>query len=179
MAVNYPCEKCNEDCLQNCPKNGESIFCNICTKWLHVRCSGLTYKRFKILSREIELDWFCQNCIKNTFPFGHMGEKTFSELLINSKNDCIKDDLTKFINKNNFSKKCPSCSKNTIKCAIPCSICNKLFHQKCAKLNLRNFKNIESLKNWFCSNCRYEIFPFQNIVNKDLNVTNLTNNTQL
>ena len=179
MPVNYSCAKCNEDCLENCPKSGESIFCDICTKWLHVKCSGLTYKRFKILSGNIEVDWFCQNYIKSTFPFGHMGETTFRELLKNSKNDGIKEDLINFINKNNFTKKCPSCSKNTIKGAIPCSICNKLFHQKCAKLNLRNFKNIESLKLWSCSNCRHEIFPFQDIANNDLNVTNLTNNKQL
>ena len=73
MAVNYPCPKCNEECLENCPKGGDSIYCNICTKWLHVRCSGLTYKIFKILSRDTESDWYCQNCIKITFPFGHMG----------------------------------------------------------------------------------------------------------
>ena len=67
---NFPCRKCNIDC----PENTDSICCDICLNWLHVTCSGLTYKRFKLLCKNPTSVWYCQYCIQEIFPFGNLGK---------------------------------------------------------------------------------------------------------
>ena len=37
--------------------------------WLHVSCSGLTYKKFKSICKEPNYIWYCQFCIEEIFPF--------------------------------------------------------------------------------------------------------------
>ena len=69
--IDYPCRRC----LQNILDNMDCICCDICDNWLHVYCSGLTFKKFKKIIQDISSVWYCTTCIKEVFPFGNLDNK--------------------------------------------------------------------------------------------------------
>ena len=71
----------------------------------------------------------------------------------------IKTDMMEFTTKNYFDS-CPICNKKYKKCAIPCSTCKELTHQKCTNTNLRNFRDIQHIKNGLAQNAWKIISPF-------------------
>lgn len=65
QCTNDPCSVCKFRVL----KNHKAIFCNICHLWTHLKCTPLSLSEYKIsLSKD---DWFCPNCLSETFPFNH------------------------------------------------------------------------------------------------------------
>ena len=54
---------------KHCSKiiKGKSICCDICDRWYHATCAGIT-KQFDTLSKTGQ-DWYCRACKKDTFPF--------------------------------------------------------------------------------------------------------------
>ena len=100
----YPCKKC----LINIPENLDSICCEICNQWYHVKnCSGLTLKKFKKICNQNDSVWYCTSCIKENLPFGKLGEKTFEDVLYNKATRNNKDTFLKqYIKTNNFVNTC-------------------------------------------------------------------------
>ena len=145
--VRYPCKKCNE----HIPFNTDSICCDICDIWFHVRCSGLTFKSFKKLIKDNNSIWYCSPCLKECFPFGQLGTIAFENLITLSENTTSQQELLHFIQHNNFINKCSICDKktNTDK-SVPCSTCKNLLHQKCANYKLKNLKDINDIHHWQC-----------------------------
>ena len=45
--------------------------------------------------------------------------------------------------------------------------------QKCAKINLRNFRNIKDIKEWTCPKCVENNIPFYNLTNVELDNLNI------
>ena len=166
---NYPCKKCNE----HIPNNTDSICCDICDIWFHVRCSGLTFKSFKKLTNDINSRWFCSPCLKECFPFGQLGPVAFENFITPTVNSNlhVHEELLHFIQNNNFTNKCSICDKKTnIVKSVPCSTCNSLLHQKCAKYKLKNLKDINDIQHWQCPKCKSDTFPFHDISNDDLHL---------
>ena len=53
------CPKC--DLIVSDDQN--SIFCDVCKNWFHLRCTGLTRQRFEHLASDPSSQWFCKECI--------------------------------------------------------------------------------------------------------------------
>ena len=53
------CPKC---CIKINDKTENSIRCDICNKWHHLKCTKLTSDQFDIHSIEDSLEWFCSQC---------------------------------------------------------------------------------------------------------------------
>ena len=56
--------------------------------------------------------------------------------------------------------KCDSCKKNLAKNhkVVHCSVCNHIYHFRCAGLNIRAFKNPRG--GWMCTKCALDTVPF-------------------
>ena len=171
----YPCRKCQINILYN----ADCICCDICNKWLHVNCSGLTFKIFKIMCKDVTQSWYCKLCIKDIFPFGKLGDILYDDMINENCKNNNKNEMKLYIEKNNFESTCSICSK---KCrnygAIPCSVCKHLVHKKCSKLRDKISK-LNTLMNWTCHVCLNNLFPFQNITNHILKEQNTTQITDL
>ena len=162
VKTDYPCRKC----LQNIPDNMDCICCDICDNWLHVNCSGLTFKKFKKISKDLASVWYCTLCIKDVFPFGYLDNKKYIELHTLKPENKLDDLITDYIKKNKFNLSCSVCTKNSKpKSTLPCSICKKLIHKRCSKEKGKLTK-LTTIINWTCDVYLQEIFPFHICTNK-------------
>ena len=154
-SINFPCKKY----LNDCPEGADSICCDVCDQWLHVSCSGLTHKKFKQLSEDQNSKWYCKLCIEESFVFGKLDKIAFSDIINIASMTTIKTDLMEFTTKMILILLAQSVTKMQ-KCAIPCSTCKKLTHQKCTNAKLRNFRDIQDIKNGLAQNAWKIISPF-------------------
>ena len=59
-------EKCGY-CLKSFSDQDSSVMCDLCDKWLHSRCQGVSEIMFKALSvHSKEVYWFCTECRQGT-----------------------------------------------------------------------------------------------------------------
>ena len=67
-SLRWPCSICNK----NVTHSIKGIQCNLCDKWSHIKCNGITVNEYEHLDDEFT-EWFCLYCsIKlnhNNFPF--------------------------------------------------------------------------------------------------------------
>ena len=64
MLPKYPCTVCSKPCKMN----QKAIECNICSKWVHRKCTALTDTQFNDLGSS-DMPYFCQPCINTVLPF--------------------------------------------------------------------------------------------------------------
>ena len=68
----WVCDTCNSTC-NTCAKivnyRQNSIFCNACNKWIHLKCSGLTKVQFIDIGKNKTENWYCKICLRNNLPF--------------------------------------------------------------------------------------------------------------
>ena len=106
-----------------------SICCEICNKWLHLRCSKLTKLQFSTIWKSNE-DWFCESCVQEILPFAQIDNSKLKKLFINPQ----KSKISEF-NKE-IRNKCRICEKinNNLDIALACTQCRCLTHRKCTRL---------------------------------------------
>ena len=80
-------------------KNQNSILCDVCQKWSHLKCTSLSTDDFFSLASS-SFPFYCYKCYKNLFPFHSLG----------------KDDLNLIFKKKSLDN-IPTTS-NTTNCAI-------------------------------------------------------------
>ena len=143
------CSICNIFIIdENC------IFCDLCNKWIHFKCSKLDKNTFSYYSNSSD-PWFCQKCSQLTFPFCNISNKSLLNLTFNSS---IIHSL----------KFCKICEKTLLinDKLLKCNIGRHYIHAKCSNLK-RNYYNIfVNNKIWTCHLCN--IYPFYDICNNDL-----------
>ena len=134
----YRCMKCTRaiKIKQN------SICCDVCENWYHLKCTSLSITEFKKLGRLDNNDsWFCKGCIHDALPSSNLDNKQLIKLFNNKKtiNNFVKQNPTQ------YHKFCNICNKhnNIIDKAIPCSNCKCLIHRKCTKLPAGQLENNE------------------------------------
>lgn len=74
------------------------------------------------------------------------------------------------MNKANSTIFCMTCSKTvkTYQRKLLCTVCNQWAHKNCVTLNLDEFNYLkDSGYDWFCKKCLIDMFPYNNIENKD------------
>ena len=72
---NFLCMKCDLPC-ENSDGSAPSIFCDLCKKWLHFKCSRLGLRQFNKLGM-INDPYFCSSCINNSLPFSNNSKNSF------------------------------------------------------------------------------------------------------
>jgi len=98
MVIKYPCGVCEKAVA----KNHNALMCDVCDKWVHIKCNYVSKDLYNsyilenenpFLNENDKSKWICINCIKSNLPFGTINDKTF---YLNSKginNDCELDKL--------------------------------------------------------------------------------------
>ena len=64
--MTYKCEKC-DNCNTKIPKHQPLIFCDICSKYKHLKCEKLTKSQAAHITL-IGLLWTCSKCISEILP---------------------------------------------------------------------------------------------------------------
>ena len=186
-SLDWFCTTCLKDRCNKCDiifRIGNSISCDSCDKWYHLKCSGLDKATFDQLSNNDDENWYCRLCKNDIFPFNTIETRNLESLTFNSliiegyyKNK-LNSTLNSFysvvdttVNDSNYISDYSVC-KNRVKnprTSIPCPNCKHLVHKKCSNLNPDlMFKLKRSLNLWECSHCMEDKFPFTNIENEDI-----------
>ena len=161
------CPKCNEITAdnQNC------IHCDICCRWFHLKCSGLTRKRFLELGHNSSSYWLCKSCLAEALPFQKLTNNQFS--LINSTDRKLHDQPI------DFDKTCAVCTRRVINIekVVPCYSCQKFIHRKCSCLSEQQIIDFGAkIQQWLCANCRNDTFPFNCISTHEILSDNFNSN---
>ena len=147
-----------------------SICCDICNTWFHLKCTELNLKTFQSLLLTKNTTWYCKFCKSESLPslpFHKTSERIFTKQVIHSKS---YDQVTSFIQNCGFQNKCSNCSKKIQNKynSFPCITCRSFIHKKCAPKFQKDFLTLSELKNWNCPNCYHEMYPFSDIDNHEL-----------
>ena len=147
----YYCTNCYSNLYcpvcENLCEDGEgtepSIFCNICSKWMHFKCSKLKMKQFNNLGRCSD-PYFCRNCIQKSLPFAKISENSFfgnqTKHAVNMA--CTQNDMS--------VSPCNLCIECNPECEV-CSSCPDLFRlcnscSKCKMLDMNSFAELTKNK---------------------------------
>ena len=146
------CPKCNEITHdnQNC------IHCDICCKWIHLKCSGLSRNRFVQVGNESSSRWYCKTCLSEAFPFQNISYSHFLVLTANDRKTYNPPSRA-------FDKTCSVCMRRVINIekAVPCHSCETYIHRKCSYLSEQHIIDFcAKIQQWFCISCRNDTFPF-------------------
>ena len=70
------CNKCNV-CDKTVAINHHAIECNICSKWVHVKCNKLDKKDYKTYQDDKNLQFYCIKCLANSLPLLKLDNNQF------------------------------------------------------------------------------------------------------
>ncbi len=165
MSNELICLKCKEITHDN----QDCIHCDDCCRWIHVKCSGLTQKRFLELGNDLTSNWFCKNCLAKTLPFQK----------VSSTYQFLVNNVTGYDPPLKFGKSCSVCDKRVINIekALPCHSCQKFIHRNCTHLTEQQLVDLGvNIEQWFCKSCRDDAFPFNSIENHEILPDNFNSN---
>ena len=69
----------------------DSIYCDKCNPWVHIKCNNLNYLVYKYFSGNGD-PWFCLKCSSQLFPVGTLDNKKFMQQILNSMQQYMKND---------------------------------------------------------------------------------------
>ena len=72
----FPCAQCNK----NVGKRHRAVCCDICDKWIHIKCNLLNLNDYKRLQNDTS-PFFCIKCTSSIFPFGNITNNEFYPLV--------------------------------------------------------------------------------------------------
>ena len=68
-------------CHKNVSDYQNSIYCNNCNHWVHIKCNDISVSEYVELQNEPDdIPWFCLKCTEILFPFGSMVDEELSNL---------------------------------------------------------------------------------------------------
>ena len=106
----WRCPYCAIYGCKNCTKvikhNQDSICCDICNIWVHLKCSGLSKVEFKTLSQgNRDEPWFCKTCICESLPFENLNNKQIYKLWYKESPMLMKSKIEEYHKFCNICKK--------------------------------------------------------------------------
>ena len=60
--LKYPCIECRKS-VRN---NQKGLQCELCDKWVHLKCTDLTVSQFELLEINVEKPFYCKTCKPRT-----------------------------------------------------------------------------------------------------------------
>ena len=161
----YRCGKCQKHVYDH----QNSICCDNCDVWTHLKCTNLTLKEYNKHKIGFEKSWFCIPCKNEIFPFSKLDNKKFQSVFppVDKIEKMVKLSLQKKNHK--YSNVCTVCQKKIIKThkGIPCKTCYHIIHRKCSCIPSTDLTH-EILAHWECLNCIANKFPFSHIDSDEL-----------
>ena len=79
----YPCIKVN--CQKPVKSNQKGLQCNICEKWIHLKCTDLTVTQYELLKDNADLPFYCLNCKPRSI---------YADVIFDNTTLCINNDST-------------------------------------------------------------------------------------
>ena len=71
-SITFPCGVCQKSVNDN----HHAVLCDICDKWIHIKCNYLNNNDYKKLKNRNET-FYCINCTKDISPFSNMNSNEF------------------------------------------------------------------------------------------------------
>ena len=79
MVITFPCSICTK----TVDGNDNSIYCDKCNLWLHIKCNNLNFLDYQYLHGNDD-PWFCLKCNTELFPLGTFNNKAFNQYISSS-----------------------------------------------------------------------------------------------
>ena len=171
MHLMFPCVKCHKSCR----KNQQSICCDSCNNWTHLRkCTNLNETEFSYLA-DSDDSYFCVKCNSNETS---QSSNINNHQTINAKQSNATGSQSKSYLR--FSCLKCNCACRKKQQAICCDACNNWIHRKCAELTNTEFDCLTcSDDTYYCSKCNSsEAQQSTTDNNQNCNVTNQISTTQ-
>jgi len=101
MVIKYPCGICEKAVA----KNHNALMCDICDKWVHIKCNCISKDLYNsyilennnpLLNESDKSKWICIKCVNSNLPFSSINDDSF---YLNSKgihSDCCDFDKFNF-----------------------------------------------------------------------------------
>ena len=189
--------KCNT-CKEDITDKYESLQCNTCENYYHVRCQKLSTQP---ITRNESFEWICsqKNCLPNyqktyfhmhlisTNRYNHLNQNLADENIENPasiklsptelENVLLLKELS-FISPEDYEGKCACrvCYKEVKDHhrAISCDVCENWSHLKCSDISIKLYNHLKYLHyfKWTCTKCRVTEQPVSETIdlnNLDLN----------
>ena len=91
-AIKLPCKICEN----NVTYYNQTMQCDLCDSWAHIKCNDLNYIDYKFLQNSND-PWFCISCCSEIFPFSVVKNKNFiSNFYDSNKSKNIVDKDSSF-----------------------------------------------------------------------------------
>ena len=81
MSVSYPYKSCEKPIREN----EKSLQCDLCERWIHLKCNHLKFIDYEKLQNLTE-PWYCFSCNCTIFPFGRINNQQFYKFLLRENN---------------------------------------------------------------------------------------------
>ena len=75
----FQCKNCNKCGMYDkmVAKNHHAIECNICCRWIHLKCNKLSEKEYNFFQENKNMPFFCIKCMADYVPFLTLDDKQF------------------------------------------------------------------------------------------------------
>ena len=68
-----------------------SIFCDLCKLWVHIKCNHINYVDYQYLSGCND-PWYCLNCNSEIYALANLSKQNFMSFIRENLNDSLKLD---------------------------------------------------------------------------------------
>ena len=107
----FECKNCNRCgvCERTVAKNHHAIECDLCSKWVHIKCNKLSMKDYSIYQNDETTQFYCIKCLRETLPALGLDDAEFNLTMngidfpdeINVNEIYLSDSQKEIINKIN------------------------------------------------------------------------------
>ena len=87
MIPDFPCSVCHK----SIGDKENSIFCDLCKLWVHIKCNNLNYLDYQYLSGSND-PWYCLNCNSEIYALGKLSKQNFMPFIRDNLTDSLKLD---------------------------------------------------------------------------------------
>ena len=87
MIPQFPCSVCHK----SIGDKENSIFCDLCKLWVHIKCNNLNYVDYQYLSGCSD-PWYCLNCNSEIYALGNLSKQNFKSFIRENLTDSLELD---------------------------------------------------------------------------------------
>ena len=87
MIPDFPCSVCHK----SIGDKENSIFCDLCKLWVHIKCNNLHYVDYQFLSGSND-PWYCLDCNSKVYAFDKLSKQNFMSFIRDKHTDFLKLD---------------------------------------------------------------------------------------
>ena len=92
MPIQFPCGICEGAVA----KTHRAVFCDVCTRWIHIKCNNISSTQYNsLVEDESEDKWCCLKCLNSAIPFSNTDNDNFLLTNVAGKNpeQCYLDNV--------------------------------------------------------------------------------------